>query len=89
MEEEDAYNYSLIAHYLHPFVNPLNDKPFIAKMEDNYCSLLRIRKPHLKQEFGCKLVEDLCLLPIQSGRKTKLPNLKYQREGGVHRCSPI
>jgi len=36
MEVEDGYDYSLTAHHLQAFVNPLNDELFIAEMEENY-----------------------------------------------------
>jgi len=39
MAEADDYDYNLTKDHLKPFVNPLQDAPFIDEMEDSYGSL--------------------------------------------------
>jgi len=52
MEVEDGYNYLVTASHLQPFVNPLNNEPSIAKMEDSYGSLWEFHKHISNWSFG-------------------------------------
>jgi len=38
MVEADDYDYTLTKDHLEPFINPMQDEPFIGEMEDNYGS---------------------------------------------------
>ncbi len=52
MEKQDLYDYSITAHHLQPFVNPLNDEPFIDEMANSYGMLWEFKDHISTWTFG-------------------------------------
>jgi len=69
MEVEDGYDYSLTAHHLQPFINPLNNEPFIVEMEDNYRSLWEFRKHISQWSFGVNWCKSYVFLHYKIANK--------------------
>jgi len=52
MKVDGGYNYSVTVRHLQSFINPLNNEPFIAQIEDNYRSLWELQKHISSWSFG-------------------------------------
>jgi hypothetical protein len=52
MELDDNYDYSVTKLHLNPFLNPLNDEPFISEMEDTYGTLWEFKDHISTWSFG-------------------------------------
>lgn len=70
MDTADGYDYSVTKHHLQPFINPLQDKPFIDEMEDTYDTLWEFRDHISTWSFGINRWKNYVFLRYRVHGKT-------------------